>query len=146
MEEVYQMLDRFLVKWVFYLELMALHYLLEEKTQAIVVATLETSDDEQRIGKFRWLQRKMCYYNFLKLGGETGRIDTSEEIGHGKLAWRAMHSSLPQKTFHTLLGVVSEITESNGSSSMAAVCGTSLALMDAGVPIKGSCRYCNGID
>ena len=70
--------------------------------------------------------------------GETGRIGTGRrEIGHGKLAWRAINSSLPSKeTFPYTFRIVSEITESNGSSSMATVCGTSLALMDAGVPIK----------
>ena len=81
----------------------------------------------------------MLHYNFPPFSvGETGRIGTGRrEIGHGKLAWRAMHSSLPPKeTFPYTFRVVSEITESNGSSSMATVCGTSLALMDAGVPIK----------
>ena len=111
------------------------------ETQAIVVATLGTSDDEQRIESLDGLQRErfMLHYNFPPFSvGETGRIGTGRrEIGHGKLAWRAMHSSLPPKeTFPYTFRVVSEITESNGSSSMATVCGTSLALMDAGVPIK----------
>ncbi len=111
------------------------------ETQAIVVATLGTSDDEQRIESLDGLQRErfMLHYNFPPFSvGETGRIGTGRrEIGHGKLAWRAINSSLPTKeAFPYTLRVVSEITESNGSSSMATVCGTSLALMDAGVPIK----------
>ena len=111
------------------------------ETQAIVTATLGTSDDEQRIESLDGLQRErfMLHYNFPPFSvGETGRIGTGRrEIGHGKLAWRAIHSSLPTKeTFPYTFRVVSEITESNGSSSMATVCGTSLALMDAGVPIK----------
>ena len=111
------------------------------ETQAIVVATLGTSDDEQRIESLDGLQRErfMLHYNFPPFSvGETGRIGTGRrEIGHGKLAWRAIHSSLPSKeAFPYTFRVVSEITESNGSSSMATVCGTSLALMDAGVPIK----------
>ena len=111
------------------------------ETQAIVTATLGTSDDEQRIESLDGLQRErfMLHYNFPPFSvGETGRIGTGRrEIGHGKLAWRAIHSSLPPKeAFPYTFRVVSEITESNGSSSMATVCGTSLALMDAGVPIK----------
>ncbi len=111
------------------------------ETQAIVVATLGTSDDEQRIESLDGLQRErfMLHYNFPPFSvGETGRIGTGRrEIGHGKLAWRAIKSSLPPKeAFPYTFRVVSEITESNGSSSMATVCGTSLALMDAGVPIK----------
>ena len=111
------------------------------ETQAIVTATLGTSDDEQRIESLDGLQRErfMLHYNFPPFSvGETGRIGTGRrEIGHGKLAWRAIHSSLPSKEkFPYTFRVVSEITESNGSSSMATVCGTSLALMDAGVPIK----------
>ncbi len=111
------------------------------ETQAIVTATLGTSDDEQRIESLDGLQRErfMLHYNFPPFSvGETGRIGTGRrEIGHGKLAWRAIHSSLPLKeAFPYTFRVVSEITESNGSSSMATVCGTSLALMDAGVPIK----------
>ncbi len=111
------------------------------ETQAIVTATLGTSDDEQRIESLDGLQRErfMLHYNFPPFSvGETGRIGTGRrEIGHGKLAWRAINSSLPSKeAFPYTFRVVSEITESNGSSSMATVCGTSLALMDAGVPIK----------
>tara|TARA_B100002051_G_scaffold247643_1_gene256860 strand:+ start:300 stop:2372 length:2073 start_codon:yes stop_codon:yes gene_type:complete len=111
------------------------------ETQAIVTATLGTSDDEQRIESLDGLQRErfMLHYNFPPFSvGETGRIGTGRrEIGHGKLAWRAINSSLPSKeSFPYTFRIVSEITESNGSSSMATVCGTSLALMDAGVPIK----------
>jgi polyribonucleotide nucleotidyltransferase len=111
------------------------------ETQAIVTATLGTSDDEQRIESLDGLKRErfMLHYNFPPFSvGETGRIGTGRrEIGHGKLAWRAIHSSLPSnEAFPYTFRVVSEITESNGSSSMATVCGTSLALMDAGVPIK----------
>ncbi|MDA8711733.1 polyribonucleotide nucleotidyltransferase, partial [Candidatus Pelagibacter bacterium] len=111
------------------------------ETQAIVVTTLGTSDDEQRIesldGQSR--ERFMLHYNFPPFSvGETGRIGTGRrEVGHGKLAWRAINSSLPSKeAFPYTFRIVSEITESNGSSSMATVCGASLALMDAGVPIK----------
>ncbi len=111
------------------------------ETQAIVTTTLGTSDDEQRIESLEGLQRErfMLHYNFPPFSvGETGRIGTGRrEIGHGKLAWRAINSSLPsKKSFPYTFRIVSEITESNGSSSMATVCGTSLALMDAGVPIK----------
>ncbi len=111
------------------------------ETQAIVTATLGTSDDEQRIESLDGLQKErfMLHYNFPPFSvGETGRIGTGRrEIGHGKLAWRAINSSLPSKeNFPYTFRIVSEITESNGSSSMATVCGTSLALMDAGVPIK----------
>jgi polyribonucleotide nucleotidyltransferase len=111
------------------------------ETQAIVTTTLGTSDDEQRIESLEGLQRErfMLHYNFPPFSvGETGRIGTGRrEIGHGKLAWRAINSSLPSKeSFPYTFRIVSEITESNGSSSMATVCGSSLALMDAGVPIK----------
>ena len=111
------------------------------ETQAIVTATLGTSDDEQKIESLDGLQKErfMLHYNFPPFSvGETGRIGTGRrEIGHGKLAWRAINSSLPLKeSFPYTFRIVSEITESNGSSSMATVCGTSLALMDAGVPIK----------
>ncbi len=111
------------------------------ETQAIVTTTLGTSDDEQRIESLEGLERErfMLHYNFPPFSvGETGRIGTGRrEIGHGKLAWRAINSSLPPKEgFPYTFRIVSEITESNGSSSMATVCGTSLALMDAGVPIK----------
>ena len=111
------------------------------ETQAIVTTTLGTSDDEQRIESLEGLQRErfMLHYNFPPFSvGETGRIGTGRrEIGHGKLAWRAIKSSLPSReSFPYTFRIVSEITESNGSSSMATVCGSSLALMDAGVPIK----------
>ena len=111
------------------------------ETQAIVTTTLGTSDDEQRIESLDGLQRErfMLHYNFPPFSvGETGRIGTGRrEIGHGKLAWRAINSSLPPKeSFPYTFRIVSEITESNGSSSMASVCGTSLSLMDAGVPIS----------
>ena len=110
------------------------------ETQALVTTTLGTSDDEQRIESLEGLRRErfMLHYNFPPFSvGETGRIGTGRrEIGHGKLAWRALNSSLPQKeNFPYTLRIVSEITESNGSSSMATVCGSSLALMDAAVPI-----------
>jgi polyribonucleotide nucleotidyltransferase len=112
------------------------------ETQALVVATLGTAQDEQLIdaieGEFK--EHFMLHYNFPPFSvGETGRMGSPgrREIGHGKLAWRAVHPLLPTKEqFPYTLRVVSEITESNGSSSMATVCGTSLALMDAGVPLK----------
>ena len=111
------------------------------ETQALVVTTLGMSDDEQRVESLNGMQRNrfMLHYNFPPFSvGECGRIGTGRrEVGHGKLAWRAINSSLPKaEDFPYTLRVVSEITESNGSSSMATVCGTSLALMDAGVPIK----------
>ena len=111
------------------------------ETQAIVTTTLGTSDDEQRIETLDGLVRErfMLHYNFPPFSvGETGRIGTGRrEIGHGKLAWRAIKSSLPSKeSFPYTFRIVSDITESNGSSSMATVCGTSLSLMDAGVPMK----------
>ena len=111
------------------------------ETQALVVTTLGMSEDEQRTESLDGMQRSnfMLHYNFPPFSvGECGRIGTGRrEIGHGKLAWRAINSSLPKKeNFPYTLRVVSEITESNGSSSMATVCGTSLSLMDAGVPIK----------
>jgi len=110
------------------------------ETQALVTTTLGTSDDEQRIESLEGLKRErfMLHYNFPPFSvGETGRIGTGRrEVGHGKLAWRALNSSLPKKeNFPYTLRIVSEITESNGSSSMATVCGSSLALMDAAVPI-----------
>ena len=111
------------------------------ETQALVVATLGTAQDEQVVdaieGEFK--EHFMLHYNFPPYSvGETGRMGSPgrREIGHGKLAWRALHPLLPTKeAFPYTLRVVSEITESNGSSSMATVCGTSLALMDAGVPL-----------
>ena len=111
------------------------------ETQALVVTTLGTSDDEQRLETLDGAERSrfMLHYNFPPFSvGEVGRIGTGRrEIGHGKLAWRAINSSLPSKEeFPYTFRIVSEITESNGSSSMATVCGASLALMDAGVPIK----------
>jgi polyribonucleotide nucleotidyltransferase len=111
------------------------------ETQALCVATLGTAQDEQVIdaleGEYR--EHFMLHYNFPPYSvGETGRMGSPgrREIGHGKLAWRAIHPVLPGKDkFPYTLRVVSEITESNGSSSMATVCGTSLSLMDAGVPL-----------
>ena len=111
------------------------------ETQALVVATLGTSQDEQVVdaleGEYR--EHFMLHYNFPPYSvGEVGRLGTPgrREVGHGKLAWRALRPLLPIKeNFPYTLRVVSEITESNGSSSMATVCGTSLALMDAGVPM-----------
>ncbi len=113
------------------------------ETQALVTTTLGTTEDEQRIESLDGLNRSrfMLHYNFPPYSvGETGRIMTGRrEIGHGKLAWRAINSSLPTKEkFPYTFRIVSDITESNGSSSMATVCGASLALMDAGVPIKES--------
>jgi len=110
------------------------------ETQALVTTTLGTTEDEQRIESLEGLRRErfMLHYNFPPFSvGETGRIGTGRrEVGHGKLAWRALKSSLPEKEkFPYTLRIVSEITESNGSSSMATVCGASLALMDAAVPI-----------
>src|ERR1700759_4098307 len=112
------------------------------ETQAIVVATLGTAEDEQFIDSLMGTGKEtfMLHYNFPPYSvGETGRMGSPgrREIGHGKLAWRAIHPMLPKKDeFPYTIRVVSEITESNGSSSMATVCGTSLALMDAGVPLK----------
>jgi len=113
------------------------------ETQALVTTTLGTTEDEQRIESLEGLKRSrfMLHYNFPPFSvGETGRIGTGRrEIGHGKLAWRAINSSLPAKEkFPYTFRIVSDITESNGSSSMATVCGASLSLMDAGVPIKES--------
>ncbi len=111
------------------------------ETQAFVVATLGTGEDEQFVDSLEgtYKQHFMLHYNFPPYSvGETGRMSGPgrREIGHGKLAWRAVHPMLPKKEeFPYTLRIVSEITESNGSSSMATVCGTSLALMDAGVPI-----------
>jgi len=113
------------------------------ETQALVTLTLGTSEDEQRVESLDGLKRNrfMLHYNFPPFSvGETGRIGTGRrEIGHGKLAWWALNSSMPeQEKFPYSYRIVSEITESNGSSSMATVCGSSLALMDAGVPMKDS--------
>ncbi|MFC7065693.1 polyribonucleotide nucleotidyltransferase [Brucella rhizosphaerae] len=111
------------------------------ETQAIVVATLGTGEDEQMIDSLTGTYKEsfMLHYNFPPYSvGETGRMGSPgrREVGHGKLAWRAIHPMLPAaEQFPYTIRTVSEITESNGSSSMATVCGTSLALMDAGVPI-----------
>ncbi len=112
------------------------------ETQALVVATLGTGEDEQWIDALQGTYKEsfLLHYNFPPFSvGETGRLGAPgrREIGHGKLAWRAIHPVLPDKTeFPYTIRVVSEIMESNGSSSMATVCGTSLSLMDAGVPLK----------
>ena len=111
------------------------------ETQALVVTTLGTGQDEQIIDAIvgEYKERFMLHYNFPPYSvGECGRMGAPgrREIGHGKLAWRAIRPMLPQpEDFPYTLRVVSEITESNGSSSMATVCGTSLSLMDAGVPL-----------
>lgn len=112
------------------------------ETQGLVVTTLGTGDDEQMIdalhGNFR--SNFLLHYNFPPYSvGEVGRVGSPgrREIGHGKLAWRALQAVLPAATdFPYTIRVVSEITESNGSSSMASVCGGSLSMMDAGVPLK----------
>ncbi len=112
------------------------------ETQALAVATLGTGDDEQYIDSLEGTYKEtfLLHYNFPPYSvGETGRMGSPgrREIGHGKLAWRAVRPVLPpHHEFPYTLRVVSEITESNGSSSMATVCGTSLALMDAGVPLR----------
>ncbi|APF38626.1 polyribonucleotide nucleotidyltransferase [Chelatococcus sambhunathii] len=112
------------------------------ETQALVVATLGTGDDEQFIDSLEGTYKEtfLLHYNFPPYSvGETGRIGSPgrREIGHGKLAWRAIHPMLPpHHEFPYTIRVVSEITESNGSSSMATVCGASLSLMDAGVPLR----------
>ncbi|WP_018426207.1 polyribonucleotide nucleotidyltransferase [Hoeflea sp. 108] len=112
------------------------------ETQALVVATLGTGEDEQYVDSLTGMYKEkfLLHYNFPPYSvGETGRMGSPgrREIGHGKLAWRAVRPMLPAaEQFPYTLRVVSEITESNGSSSMATVCGTSLALMDAGVPLQ----------
>ena len=112
------------------------------ETQALVIATLGTGRDEQRIDSLQgdYTDRFMFHYNFPPYAtGETGRVGTPKrrEIGHGRLAKRALIAVLPSvEEFGYSLRVVSEITESNGSSSMASVCGGCIALMDAGVPLK----------
>ncbi|HEX4532803.1 MAG TPA: polyribonucleotide nucleotidyltransferase [Rhizomicrobium sp.] len=112
------------------------------ETQALVVTTLGTAEDEQFVDSLEGTGKQtfMLHYNFPPYSvGETGRMGppSRRDLGHGKLAWRAIHPMLPAKEeFPYTLRIVSEITESNGSSSMATVCGTSLALMDAGVPLK----------
>jgi polyribonucleotide nucleotidyltransferase len=118
------------------------------ETQAIVTTTLGTADAEQMIDGLDGLryERFMLHYNFPPYSvGEVGRFGAPgrREVGHGKLAWRALHPLLPAKEeFPYTVRVLADITESNGSSSMATVCGGSLALMDAGVPLK---RPCAGI-
>ncbi|MEW5686520.1 MAG: polyribonucleotide nucleotidyltransferase [Pseudomonadota bacterium] len=112
------------------------------ETQALVVATLGTGDDEQLIDALegKYFEKFMLHYNFPPFSvGETGRMGAPgrREVGHGKLAWRAIRPMLPDYAdFPYTIRLVSEIFESNGSSSMASVCGSSLALMDAGVPLK----------
>ncbi|MCG9728815.1 polyribonucleotide nucleotidyltransferase [Shewanella sp. Isolate13] len=114
------------------------------ETQALVTCTLGTERDAQKIDSIMGEQtsRFMLHYNFPPYSvGETGMVGSPKrrEIGHGKLAWRGINAVMPTaEEFPYSVRVVSEITESNGSSSMASVCGTSLALMDAGVPIKTS--------
>ncbi|MGL4590969.1 MAG: polyribonucleotide nucleotidyltransferase, partial [Aestuariivirga sp.] len=115
------------------------------ETQALVVTTLGTGEDEQYIDSLDGTTKGtfLLHYNFPPFSvGETGRMGATgrREIGHGKLAWRAIHPLLPPSDqFPYTIRVVSEITESNGSSSMATVCGASLSLMDAGVPLKAPC-------
>ncbi len=112
------------------------------ETQALVVVTLGTGQDEQIMDRLEgeYKERFLLHYNFPPYSvGEAGRMGPPgrREIGHGKLAWRSLHPLLPSaEEFPYTMRSVSEITESNGSSSMATVCGTSLALMDAGVPLK----------
>ncbi|HEY7747790.1 MAG TPA: polyribonucleotide nucleotidyltransferase [Aestuariivirgaceae bacterium] len=112
------------------------------ETQALAITTLGTGEDEQYVDALEGTYKEtfMLHYNFPPFSvGETGRLGGAgrREIGHGKLAWRAIHPMLPNSdNFPYTIRVVSEITESNGSSSMATVCGSSLALMDAGVPLK----------
>jgi polyribonucleotide nucleotidyltransferase len=114
------------------------------ETQALVTCTLGTERDAQKVDSImgEYTNRFMLHYNFPPYSvGETGFVGSPKrrEIGHGKLAWRGMQAVMPSpEDFPYSIRVVSEITESNGSSSMASVCGTSLALMDAGVPIKTS--------
>ncbi|CUK14191.1 polyribonucleotide nucleotidyltransferase [Shimia thalassica] len=114
------------------------------ETQGLVVTTLGTGDDEQMIDALHGTYKSnfMLHYNFPPYSvGEVGRVGGPgrREIGHGKLAWRALQAVLPAATdFPYTLRLVSEITESNGSSSMASVCGGSLSMMDAGVPLKSA--------
>ncbi|MBT4890994.1 MAG: polyribonucleotide nucleotidyltransferase, partial [Rhodospirillales bacterium] len=111
------------------------------ETQALVITTLGTGQDEQRIDALSgdYFQHFMLHYNFPPYSvGEAGRFGftSRREVGHGKLAWRAINPAMPAKEdFPYTVRVVSEVTESNGSSSMATVCGTSLAMMDSGVPM-----------
>ncbi|MFZ5963461.1 polyribonucleotide nucleotidyltransferase [Thalassococcus sp. BH17M4-6] len=114
------------------------------ETQGLVVTTLGTGDDEQMIDALQGTYKSnfLLHYNFPPYSvGEAGRVGPPgrREIGHGKLAWRALQAVLPAATdFPYTIRVVSEITESNGSSSMASVCGGSLSMMDAGVPLKSA--------
>ena len=114
------------------------------ETQGLVVTTLGTGDDEQMIDALTGMYKSnfMLHYNFPPYSvGEVGRVSGPgrREIGHGKLAWRALQAVLPPATdFPYTIRLVSEITESNGSSSMASVCGGSLSMMDAGVPLKSA--------
>jgi len=114
------------------------------ETQALAVATLGTGEDEQYVDALQGTYKEtfMLHYNFPPYSvGEVGRMTGPgrREIGHGKLAWRAIRPVLPDReSFPYTIRVVSEITESNGSSSMATVCGSSLAMMDAGIPLKRS--------
>ncbi|MFN2305456.1 MAG: polyribonucleotide nucleotidyltransferase [Paracoccaceae bacterium] len=114
------------------------------ETQGLVVTTLGTGDDEQMIDALSGMYKSnfMLHYNFPPYSvGEAGRVGPPgrREIGHGKLAWRALQAVLPAATdFPYTIRLVSEITESNGSSSMASVCGGSLSMMDAGVPLKSA--------
>ncbi len=114
------------------------------ETQGLVVTTLGTGDDEQMIDALSGMYKSnfMLHYNFPPYSvGEVGRVGGPgrREIGHGKLAWRALQAVLPAPTdFPYTIRLVSEITESNGSSSMASVCGGSLSMMDAGVPLKSA--------
>ncbi|KQI69914.1 polynucleotide phosphorylase/polyadenylase [Loktanella sp. 3ANDIMAR09] len=114
------------------------------ETQGLVVTTLGTGDDEQMIDALTGMYKSnfMLHYNFPPYSvGEVGRVGSPgrREIGHGKLAWRALQAVLPAATdFPYTIRIVSEITESNGSSSMASVCGGSLSMMDAGVPLKSA--------
>jgi polyribonucleotide nucleotidyltransferase len=112
------------------------------ETQALAVATLGTGEDEQYVDALQGTYKEtfMLHYNFPPYSvGEVGRMTGPgrREVGHGKLAWRAIHPVLPDReNFPYTIRIVSEITESNGSSSMATVCGSSLAMMDAGIPLK----------
>src|SRR5262245_33778146 len=112
------------------------------ETQSLAVATLGTGEDEQYVDALQGTYKEtfMLHYNFPPYSvGEVGRLGSPgrREIGHGKLAWRAIHPVLPDReSFPYTIRLVSEITESNGSSSMATVCGCSLAMMDAGIPIR----------
>jgi polyribonucleotide nucleotidyltransferase len=114
------------------------------ETQALAVATLGTGEDEQYVDALQGTYKEtfMLHYNFPPYSvGEVGRMGSPgrREIGHGKLAWRAIRPVLPDReSFPYTIRIVSEITESNGSSSMATVCGSSLAMMDAGIPLKRS--------